>query len=281
MARPTSLLTAGALLGFAGNSVLCRIALADGSIDPVGFTAVRLVSGAALLALLAGRGSWKAGSWPSAACLFVYALAFSLAYVRLDTGTGALILFGVVQCTMLGWALFRGDRPTRTEWLGWVTALGGLTWLALPGATAPAPGAAALMALAGVAWGVYSLRGAGGQDPTRATAGNFARTVPMVAVAALLSWTTLAGSAQGIGLATGSGAIASGLGYVLWFAALRGLTRTRAAIVQLAVPVLAATAGVLLLGERPTPRLILAGALILGGVAVAVVGRTRPAKRSV
>lgn len=228
-----------------------------------------------MLAVLAARSRVpRAGSWASGAALFAYAAAFSFAYLRLTTATGALILFGCVQVTMIGWGVARGERPTILAWLGFAVAVGGLVALTLPGLAAPDPLGAALMAVAGVAWGIYSLRGRGTRDPLAATADNFARALP--AAALLLLAIPLTGgelTVRGALLAAGSGAIASGLGYSLWYAALPGLAPTRAAILQLVVPVLAAGGGVVVLGEAVGARLVAASAAILGGVALAVLAR--------
>jgi drug/metabolite transporter (DMT)-like permease len=261
------------MLAFAGNSLLCREALAAGEVDAGTFTAVRLASGAAVLALLAaGRQPLRAGSWLSAAALFAYAAPFSYAYLELGAGAGALILFGVVQATMIGWGIARGDRPRPLVWLGLLLALGGLVYLTLPGARAPDPAAAALMALAGVAWGIYSLRGRGAADPLATTAGNFVRSLPLAAalIAIVLATHVSHASPRGHLLAATSGALASGLGYSIWYAALRGLTATRAAIIQLVVPVLAAAGGIALLGEPFTMRLAIAATAIVGGIALAL-----------
>jgi drug/metabolite transporter (DMT)-like permease len=272
----TAALTAGALSCFAANSLLCRLAMGAGRIDAATFTSVRLTTGAATMALLlaasGARGRWRStGSWASAAVMFVYAVPFSLAYLRLGAGLGALVLFGTVQVTMIGWGLWRGERPRPAEWIGLGVATAGLGGLTAPGLTAPDPVGVALMAMAGVAWAAYSLRGRNAGDPLAATTANFVRTLPLAAVLALVTVPRMHASATGVALAAASGAVASGLGYTIWYAALRGLTATRAAILQLAVPVLAALGGVLLMDERITPRLVGAGAAILGGVAVAVV----------
>jgi drug/metabolite transporter (DMT)-like permease len=261
---------------------LCRQALAGGTIDPSSFTAVRLASGAIVLAALArarGRAARSGAGAAAATALFAYAIAFSLAYVELSVGTGALILFGAVQLTMITAGIAAGERPPLAVWLGLVVAVGGLVTLVLPGLTAPSPVGALLMAVAGVAWGVYSLRGRGVDDPLRATAGNFVRTLPLAAVAAAVAWPTLRASPAGVGLAALSGALASGLGYVAWYAALRGLPATVAALVQLAVPVLAAAGGVFLLAESPGPRLVGSGAAILGGIGIAIAAHARGAPR--
>lgn len=280
---PVFALTIAALVGFAANSLLCRAALGDGSIDAASFTAIRIGAGAAMLAVIAlGRGrsgersDRGAGSWGSAVALFAYAAAFSFAYLRLTTATGALILFAAVQITMLGASIARGDRPGAIEWLGIALAIGGLVVLVLPGLEAPDPIGLALMASAGIAWGCYSLRGRGAARPLAVTADNFLRAVPLAAV--LLVAIPLTGgalSAAGVALAIASGAVASGLGYSLWYAALPHLAPTRAAIVQLSVPVLAATGGVLVLGEPVTLRLVGATAAILGGIAVVLAANRR------
>jgi drug/metabolite transporter (DMT)-like permease len=265
-----------ALVGFAANSLLCRAALGAGSIDAASFTAIRIASGAAILFVLA-RGKVRGkGNWASAAALFAYAAAFSFAYLRLVTATGALILFACVQATMIGWGVARGERPHVFEWLGFAIAIAGLVVLVLPGLAAPDPLGAALMASAGIAWGVYSLRGRGAKNPLAVTADNFLRAVPMAAL--LLLVIPITGGhvePRGAVLAIASGAIASGIGYSLWYAALPSLAATRAAIVQLSVPVLAAGAGALLLHELVTARLAIASALILGGIAIALVAKQR------
>jgi len=276
--RATAFTTA-ALVAFAANSWLCRFALRGGDIDPLMFTAVRLLSGAVVLWPLARAlepPGTRAGSWVTGSALFVYAIAFSLAYVALDTGVGAFLLFGSVQATMIGAGLLQGERPGVRQWMGLGAAVGGLGWLAAPGLAAPGFTAPLLMATAGAAWGVYSLVGRGRPHPFAATAGNFVRAAPaaigLLAVS-LLSSTRGHVTTKGLLLAAISGAVTSGIGYVLWHAALRDLSATTAGIVQLAVPALAAAGGVLLLGERPTARLVVAGGLILGGVALAVAGR--------
>ena len=276
--RVTAALTALTLVAFAGNSLLCRLALGDATIDAVGFTTVRLLTGAlTLLALVGARDrrlvQRQHGNWVSALVLFAYAIAFSYAYLSLSAGTGALILFGVVQATMILAGLRAGERPSRVEWAGLFVALAGVVWLVFPGLTAPSPVGTGLMALAGVGWGVYSLRGRGARDPLAETAGNFLRSVPMVAVMALLAVDRIQLTPRGFVLAAASGALASGVGYVIWYAALRGLTATRAAIVQLAVPVLAALGGVVFLAETITTRLVVAAVLILGGVGAASASR--------
>lgn len=269
-------LTGVTLIAFAANSLLCRMALGGELIDPVSFTALRLASGAAVLAPLSRlsgglRPLSAAGSWLSGLALFVYAISFSLAYVSLDTGMGALILFGTVQIAMIGAGLWWGERPHVLVWLGLAAALGGLAYLVWPGIAAPDGLGATLMAVAGAAWGTYSLRGRGEAAPVSATAGNFLRTVPMAAVGGALAVSIAHAESAGIILALVSGTLTSGLGYVVWYRALRGLTATRAAVVQLLVPVIAAFGGVIFLAERLSLRLTVASVLILGGVAMAVL----------
>ncbi|MCP3139667.1 DMT family transporter [Pyxidicoccus xibeiensis] len=282
----TGVFTVLALVGFAANSLLCRAALAGGGrlIDAASFTGVRLVSGAVVLAVLLRMrsGRREGGSWPSALALFAYAAGFSLAYVRIGAGVGALLLFGCVQATMLGTGLVRGERPRAREVAGLLLALGGLVGLTAPGASAPDTVGAALMAGAGVAWGVYSLRGRGNRTPLAATADNFLRSVPFTVALSGVGWLvqgTPHATGRGVALAVASGALASGVGYSLWYAALPHLTATRAAIVQLSVPVLAAVGGVLLLGEVVTLRLALAGGALLAGVLLALSAKAVPARR--
>ena len=275
-------LTAVAMLCFAANSLLCRMALAEPRIDPASFTALRLVAGAVALALLVwargARGLVKAGRWSAAFALFAYAAAFSFAYVSLTASTGALILFGAVQATMIGVGVLRGEGLSWPQGLGAALAGAGLIYLLSPSASAPPLAGAALMAAAGVAWGAYSLlgRSAGsrGVDPTLATAGNFLRAAPMCLALAPFAATAHV-SVMGAGLAVASGALASGAGYAIWYAALKGLNASEAAIVQLTVPAIAAAGGVALLGETLSPRFLVAAAAILGGVAVVLSVRRR------
>ena len=267
--------TLGALAAFAANSVLNRVALGGATIDPTSYCAIRLLSGAVTLLLIltfsGGLGRARSpGSWASATMLFVYAITFSFAYLSLDTGTGALILFGTVQATMIVSALRSGERPGLPEWAGLGLALGGLVYLVFPGLSAPSPVGSALMVAAGIGWGVYSLRGRGSMAPLADTTFNFLRTVPLALLASLLMLREIDVSAKGVFLACVSGSLASGVGYVIWYAALRGMSATRAATVQLAVPVLAAAGGVVFLAEAISMRLLLASVLILGGVGLAV-----------
>lgn len=273
----TALITCAALIAFAANSILCRQALGGSAIDAASFSTIRLVSGAVTLLLLllctGRRPSDHRGSWTSGVLLTLYAAAFSFAYLSLSTGTGALILFGSVQATMILSGLRAGERPQLSEWSGFALALAGLIFLVLPGLSAPSPVGSALMALSGIAWGLYSLRGREGGDPALVTADNFLRSVPLIFVLSLVLLPQLHFSSRGIILAVLSGSLASGFGYILWYAALRGMSATLAATVQLAVPVLAAAGGVVFLAEEVSLRLLFAGSAILGGVALAVLGR--------
>ena len=287
------LLTTLTLIAFAANSVLGRMAIGSGDaplIDPASYSAVRLASGAVMLAVLvalSGSGQsrsprLRSGSWISAFALFAYAVAFSYAYVALETGIGALILFACVQATMIGWALKEGDRPSGHEWIGLAVAFGAFVWLVSPGLSAPDPSAAALMAISGIAWGVYSLRGRGLPDPLKATADNFMRSLAFLiplGVVVLLAGTGVHASESGLLLAALSGAVTSGLGYALWYRVLRQIGATQGAIVQLTVPVIAAIGGTLFLAEGWTLRLIVSSSLILGGVAVAIIAKQRRTRR--
>ncbi len=269
-----ALLTALAMVAFAGNSVIARLALFDGAIGAWSYTLIRLLSGAIVLGAIVGRGSWAAGSWGSGGALVAYGGLFSFAYLALSAGTGALILFAVVQITMIGWGLWRGERLTGLQWAGVVVALAALGWLVSPGLEAPDPIGALAMALSGVGWGAYSLRGRGGGDPTASTAGNFLRASVLLApLAPVLLWLAPEAppSLHGVLLACLSGAVTSGLGYVVWYTALKGLTATRAGIAQLSVPAIAALGGVLFVAEPVTLRFALASVIILGGVGLATL----------
>lgn len=278
----TLLTTTVAMVAFAANSVICRLALGSNAIDAASFTSVRIVAGALTLLLIIRHQRPEAspkngtGNFVSAVLLFLYAIAFSYAYRSLSVGTGALILFGCVQLTMLGAAIRSGARPSLVEWSGLVLALAGLVWLVLPGLSAPSPTGAVLMSLAGIAWGLYSLRGRKSKDALGDTAGNFMRSMPFAIVTSAILFTTARASLAGLGWAALSGAVTSGLGYVVWYSALRHLTPLRAAIVQLSVPVIAALAGVGLLGEAVRVRLLVSASLILGGIAVAVLSHRAP-----
>ncbi|AOJ28568.1 MULTISPECIES: DMT family transporter [Burkholderia] len=275
-----AVLTSVAMLAFASNSLLCRLALQAGRIDAASFGTVRLVSGALMLALVARAGARRAAQpadWPAAAMLFAYVACFSFAYLTVSAATGALILFGAVQLTMFAAGWRAGERFAPAGWAGFGAALAGLLYLVSPGLAAPTPGGAALMTVAGIAWGIYSIRGRRTADPVAATAGNFMRAAPL----ALALSAALAGrlhlTPAGIALAVLSGALTSGIGYVIWYAALRHLTAMRAAAVQLSVPPIAACGAVLFLSEQPTWRLALASAAILGGVAAVLASRARHA----
>jgi drug/metabolite transporter (DMT)-like permease len=276
-----------ALVAFAANSVLCRLALAPGAIDAASFSTVRLVSGAITLLVITmvmRRGAFRVGgTWTSAAMLFLYAVPFSFAYTSLSAGTGALILFGSVQSTMMVAAIAAGERPHPWQWLGLIIALAGLVGLVLPGLMAPPLMGSALMVLAGVSWGIYTLRGRGTTDALGDTTSNFVRSVPFVMVVSLVAVRQFHATPGGVMLAIWSGALASALGYVVWYVALAGLTATRAAAVQLSVPVLAAAGGVVFLAEKISVRLVVSALLIVGGVGLALVGRVRiqpPAPRA-
>ncbi|MBI3884792.1 MAG: DMT family transporter [Opitutae bacterium] len=312
----TALFSVLALVAFAANSVLCRLALGRHLIDAASFTSVRLLAGAAMLLLLrrvlavssaSDSSSWRrrgalaafrpalraeggaapvpeerapyAGNWPAAAMLFAYAAAFSFAYVTLPTATGALLLFGAVQLTMLLHTLVKGHRLHALEWTGLVLAFTGFLYLVLPGITAPSFAGFALMTIAGAAWGFYTLLGRSSQNPLADTAGNFLRTLPMLGLLFPFAWLGGHASAAGILWAVLSGAVTSGLGYTVWYFALRNLTATRAAAMQLAVPVLAAFGGVAFLGESITLRMTLAAALVLGGIALVIRARTGAVRR--
>jgi drug/metabolite transporter (DMT)-like permease len=280
MRSSTAALTLAAMVAFASNSLLCRAALGGGHSDATSFTTLRLVGGALVLGLLVrARKSSAApsgGGWGSAAALFAYAVGFSLAYRQVSAGTGALLLFGAVQVTMLAAGLRAGERPRPREWIGLALSLAGLLALTRPGLAQPDILGAALMLGAGVAWGIYSLRGRGSPDALAANASNFIRSVPLALGGSGVALALAPPHATGVGvvLALASGALASGLGYAIWYAALRGLTATQAAIVQLSVPPLAALGGVLLLDETLTPRLVVTGTAILGGIALAATARS-------
>ena len=274
----TVLLTALALVAFAANSLLCRVALGRDLIDPASFTSIRLIAGAGMLLLIQGivKRRWGAagGSWASASFLFLYAVAFSFAYRSLSAGTGALILFAGVQATMMLAALRAGERPDPQKWIGIITASAGLVYLVSPGLQAPTPIGALLMTVAGVAWGAYSLLGRTSVDPIFDTAGNFMRSVPFALAVSMVALRSTGITGHGALLAAVSGAITSGAGYVIWYAALSALSTAQAATAQLLVPVLAAVGGVLFLAEGLTLRLVLSSILILGGVGLGLVGRS-------
>lgn len=263
-----------AMLAFAGNSLLCRVALRDTAIDAASFTSIRLAAGALILALIvrAQKGQLAAGgSWTAAACLFAYAAAFSFAYRQLSAATGALLLFGAVQVAMLSWALVTGERLRSLQVAGLLVAVAGLVYMLLPGLAAPPIEGAAFMIAAGIAWAGYSLLGRGTKDPTGATAGNFIRAVPFAAALSLALSTGTTADHAGALYAVASGAITSGLGYVLWYAALPWLTAASAAVIQLSVPAITALGGVILLAEPLSNRLMIASVTILGGIALTIL----------
>ncbi|HEY1582840.1 MAG TPA: DMT family transporter [Chthoniobacterales bacterium] len=275
------LLTALAMVAFAANSLLCRAALKTTRIDPANFTLLRILSGAIALWLivrLRRKKTKNAGNWRSALALFAYAAAFSFAYRTLSAGTGALLLFGAVQATMILWGLHKGEPLRALQLLGLTIALGGLVALLLPGISAPPLAGSILMLAAGAAWGIYSLRGREAARPAAATAGNFFRAVPMALALSLVLFPAARLDFSGAGYAILSGAIASGCGYVIWYSALPGLKAASAASVQLSVPVLAASGGILLLGEPLTRRFTLAAVAVVGGIALVFLERKRPAK---
>ena len=278
--KPRLLLaTVLAMFAFAGNSVLCRLALADpAGIDAASFTTIRLAAGASALALLVllspgRRHARLAGDWWSALALFAYAVSFSFAYRGLHAGAGALLLFGAVQVSMIGLGLWRGERLAAAQWGGLALAAIGLGGLLLPGLSAPPAASAALMLAAGVAWGVYSIRGRGAGDPLQVTAGNFLRACLFAAVLSLAALSRMHLDGAGVLYAVLSGALTSGVGYAIWYSALRGLSATVAATVQLSVPPIAAVAGIVWLGEPASLRLLIASAVILGGIALVILGR--------
>ena len=272
------LFTLCAMLAFAGNSLLCRLALRGAHIDASSFTLIRLASGALVLTLLLrarGESLRENGSWWSALALFVYAGGFSWAYHSLSAGAGALLLFGAVQASMLGYGLWRGERLHGVQWLGLVLACAGLVGLLLPGATAPEPAGALMMLLAGIAWGAYSLRGRGVANASASTAGNFVRAVPLALALVIIALPQAQCDGEGLMYAIGSGAITSGLGYAVWYSVLPHLRATTAAIVQLCVPVIASLGAVVLLNEALSPRLGLATVAVLGGIGLVIFKRGR------
>lgn len=275
----TCVFTAFALTAFAANTILCRLALGQHSIDAASFTVIRLASGILALWLIvalrgAHRHAHKQGSWLGASMLFLYAICFSYAYLTLETGTGALILFGAVQLTMILVSLYRGETLHATEWSGVTLAFVGFVYLVLPGVAAPSLMGFALMTLAGIAWGVYTLVGKGSKQPLLDTTANFTRTLPLLAIPVLFMLQHTQVTAHGALLAMVSGAIASGMGYAIWYRALTGLSGTQAAVLQLAVPVIAACGGIVFMAEQVSVRLILSGLLILGGIGMVIAGRS-------
>lgn len=283
-----TLYTVIALIAFAANSLFCRMALAEGYIDAWNFTIIRLISAAACLGIiiavhtqylklnrsLDGATVKEKGSWLSSTSLVIYALCFSIAYVELDTGTGALILFSAVQLTMIGWGIYKKEQLSALQWLAFIVAVAGFIYLMLPSAAMPSLSAATLMAISGSAWGVYSIRGKSCVSPLRATGFNFIRSLVAVPILLLVAMSRLLEiSMQGILLACASGAIASGVGYSIWYMAMPLLKNTQAAIVQLCVPVLAAVLGVVFLSEQLTLEFVIASSVILGAVLVFILNK--------
>ena len=274
----TAVLTVLAMIAFAGNSLLCRAALKEPAIDAASFTTIRMVSGALVLWLIVQftrRAQVGDGNWRSALALFGYAAAFSFAYGSLPAASGALVLFGSVQLTMLGHGLWSGERFRGVQIIGFVMAIAGLVSLLSPGLSAPPLVGALLMMCAGLSWGVYSLRAKGQGDPTRVTAGNFIRTIPMALALSLVMHDQITISSTGVWWAVSSGALASALGYAIWYTALPALKATNAAVLQLSVPVLASLGAVVFLGEQLSPRLWLASLVILGGIGLVIAGGKR------
>lgn len=283
-----TLYTVIALIAFAANSLFCRMALAEGYIDAWNFTIIRLISAAACLGIiiavhtqylklnrsLDGATVKEKGSWLSSTSLVIYALCFSIAYVELDTGTGALILFSAVQLTMIGWGIYKKEQLSALQWLAFIVAVAGFIYLMLPSAAMPSLSAATLMAISGSAWGVYSIRGKSCVSPLRATGFNFIRSLVAVPILLLVAMSRLIEiSMQGILLACASGAIASGVGYSIWYMAMPLLKNTQAAIIQLCVPVLAAVLGVVFLSEQLTLEFVIASSVILGAVLVFILNK--------
>jgi len=279
----TITLTSLAMLAFAGNSILCRLALKTTTIDPASFTTIRLASAATALWVilsLRSKGRPILGNWPSALALFVYAAGFSFAYINLKAGTGALLLFGSVQTSMISFGLWKGERFNVLQIAGFILAIIGLVVLVFPGLSAPPISSSALMIIAGVAWGIYSLRGRGVGDATMMTAGNFIRTLPMAAALSLIAWQSASLDLNGVLLAIASGAITSGIGYAIWYSALPGLKATQAATVQLSVPVIAAIGGIVLIGEPLSLRLVLASLAILAGISLVIFNKQAAKQKS-
>lgn len=269
-------LTSFAMIAFAANSLLCRHALDHTGIDSASFTSIRVLSGALALWLIVrmrSEASRPAGNWLSASALFVYAAGFSYAYISLPAGTGALLLFGAVQTTMLGRGLWSGERLQGRQLAGLATAIGGVVSLLLPGVTDPSWEGSVLMIAAGVAWGIYSLCGKGGGDAVAISAGNFLRAAPMAALLSVITHSSLSLTGPGIAYAMLSGILASGVGYVVWYAALRGLPATTAATVQLSVPVIATAGGIVFLGEAITLRFLIISVAILGGIGLVIFNK--------
>ncbi|MEO0368346.1 MAG: DMT family transporter [Pseudomonadota bacterium] len=267
-----------ALVAFAGNSVLCRFALGDNLIDASSFTSIRLLAGIVMLVsisyLFERRSLHKSdGSWQASIFLFIYAAAFSFAYIYLDTGTGALILFTAVQLSMILIGIFLGNQLNRVEWFGLIAAFFGFVYLISPGITAPSLEGFLLMSVAGIAWGCYTLKGKASTNPLADTTGNFVRTLPFVALLVLMTYQNSQLSTIGVALAVVSGGLASGVGYTIWYSALKGLTTVRAAVVQLSVPIIAAIGGAIFVNEGLSLRFVISSVVILGGILTVILAR--------
>jgi drug/metabolite transporter (DMT)-like permease len=278
MTARTLLFTIAALIAFAGNSILCRMALGEQSIDAGSFTSIRLLSGVVVLLILLNLGQSKTrhsatGSWAAGCYLFLYAVAFSYAYMSLDTGTGALILFGAVQVTMILRSLFSGQQLLWFEWLGVLAAFSGFVYLVLPDLDTPSLQGFILMTIAGIAWGFYTLAGKGSSNALADTSFNFLRTLPFVLLLTAFTIFYAELSQRGVILAILSGGLASGVGYAIWYKALGGLTAVQAGVVQLLVPVIAAAGGVLFSAETISMRLVIASVIILGGILTVILGK--------
>jgi len=269
-----------ALCAFAGNSILCRLVLGEHLLDAAGFTVIRLLSGILVLLLIVkifsgkqqveavSKGSWLASFW-----LFLYAVTFSFGYLSLDTGTGALVLFGAVQITMIMLSVFSGKKLHYSEWLGVGIAFSGFIYLMIPSVTLPSFSGFILMVVAGISWAFYTIKGKTSKSPLNDTAYNFLRTLPFIFVLILFTHRELYLSVQGIQLAIISGALTSGIGYAIWYIALKGLSVTQAAVLQLLVPILAAIGGVLFINELLSWRLIMSSTMVLGGILIVVLGK--------
>lgn len=278
----TSLLTGLALIAFAANSVLCRLALGNEAIDASSFTGIRLLSGAITLFVIlnikecmkgSNKGASSKGSWSASFTLFLYAITFSYAYLSVDTGTGALILFGSVQITMIMLSLISGTRLHLIEWSGVIIAFTGFIYLILPNITTPSINGFILMTVSGISWGIYTLKGRSSKNPLMDTTYNFLRTIPFVALLAVFTMENMSYSSEGIILALISGALTSGVGYTIWYIALGGLSSTQAAVIQLSVPVIAAIGGVIFVSETITIRLIISATIVLSGILMVVLGK--------
>lgn len=272
------LYTTLALLAFAANSVFCRLALGNGDIDAAGFTLIRLFSGAMVLSVVVllthRRDSQRSkGSWSSSWMLFIYAICFSYAYISLDTGTGALLLFGSVQITMIAISLRNGNHLHASEWIGLAMAFLGLCYLVLPGISTPSANGFILMTIAGIAWGIYTLRGKASSNPLADTGYNFIRTLPLQLILLSVAYPMISLTTQGVILAILSGVVASGIGYSIWYLALPLLSTTQAAVLQLSVPIIAAFGGLIWIGEGITQRLMISAVLTLGGILLVIMGR--------